>query len=121
MLDPGIVRDLSLGVRSAIHISWSYWLFQEIEEVVVFLGIGGVHEQPSCSCVQEYLALTVLISCVVLHIMGVVNVIDCFPILATSTVEIVSDSDISTDRLPKNPPPLLLGLSYFFLWCSCPS
>jgi len=54
--------------------------------------------------------------------MGVIFVIDCFPILATSTVKIVSDSDISTDRLPKNPLPLsLLGLSYFFLWRSCPS
>ena len=62
-------------------------------------------------------ASTVLFSCVVLHIMGVIFVIDCFPILATSTVKIVSDSDISTDRLPKNPLPLsLLGLSYFFLW-----
>ena len=47
-------------------------------------------------------ALTVMFSRVVLHIMGVVNVIDCFPILATNTVEIVSDSDVGTDRLPKN-------------------
>jgi len=65
-------------------------------------------------------ASTVLFSCVVLHIMGVVNVIDFFPILATSTVEIISDSDVGTDRLPKNPLPLLpLGLSYFFLRRSC--
>ena len=67
-------------------------------------------------------ASTVLFSRVVLHIMGVVNVIDCFPILATNTVEVVSDSDVGTDRLPKNPLLLLLlGLSCFFLWCSCPS
>jgi len=66
-------------------------------------------------------ASTVLFSRVVLHIMGVVNVIDCFPILATNTVEIVSDSDIGTDHLPKNPLPLsLLGLLCFFLRCSCP-
>ena len=66
-------------------------------------------------------ASTVLFSRVVLHIMGVVNVIDCFPILATNTVEMVSDSDVGTDRLPKNPLPLsLLRLSCFFLWCSCP-
>jgi len=65
-------------------------------------------------------ASTVLFSRVVLHIMGVVNVIDFFPILATNTVEIVSDSDIGTDRLPKNPLPLLLlGLLCFFLRCSC--
>jgi len=65
-------------------------------------------------------ASTVLFSRVVLHIIGVVNVIDCFPILATSTVEIVSNSDVGTDRLPKNPLPLLLlGLSCFFLRCSC--
>ena len=66
-------------------------------------------------------ALTVLFSRVVLHIMGVVNVIDCFPILATSAVKIVSDSDIGTDRLPKNPLLLsLLGLLYFFPRCSHP-
>jgi len=65
-------------------------------------------------------ASTVLFSHVVLHIMGVVNVIDCFPILATNTVKIVSDSDIGTDHLPKNPLPLsLLGLLCFFLRCSC--
>jgi len=66
-------------------------------------------------------ASTVLFSRVVLHIIGVINVMDCFPILATSTVKIVSDSDVGTDRLPKNPLPLLLlGLLYFFLQCSCP-
>jgi len=67
-------------------------------------------------------ASTVLFSRVVLHIMGVINVINCFPILATNTVKIVSDSDVGTDRLPKNPLPLsLLGLLCFFLRCSCPS
>jgi len=54
VLDPGIVRNFSLGIWSAIHILQGYQLFQGIEEEVVFFGVGGVHEQPSCSCVQEY-------------------------------------------------------------------
>jgi len=119
--DPGVVCNFSLGIWSAVHISRGYRLFQRIEEEVVFFCIGGIHEQSSCSCVQEYSGLDGLFSRVVLHIMGVINVIHCFPILATNTVKIVSNSDVGTDRLPKNPLPLsLLGLSCFFLQCSCP-
>ena len=54
MSDPGVVCDFSLGIWSDIHISRGYWLVQGIEEEVVFFGVGGVHEQSSCSCVQEY-------------------------------------------------------------------
>ena len=48
-------------------------------------------------------ASTVLFFLVLLHVMGVVKSIDCFPIRATNTEEIVSDSDVGTDCLLKNP------------------
>jgi len=44
MSDPDVVCDFSLGIRSAIHVSRGYWLFQGIEEEVVFFGVGSVHE-----------------------------------------------------------------------------
>ena len=52
-------------------------------------------------------ASMILFSFVVLHVMGVLMNIDCFPISATNTVEIVSDADIGTDCSPKNPAPWL--------------
>ena len=50
---------------------------------------------------------------VTLAVMGVCKIIDCLSISAIVTVEIVSDSDIDTGRLSKNPIssfPLLLFL-----------
>ena len=44
MSDPGVVRDFSLGIWSAIHVSRDYRLFQGIEEEVELFGVGGIHE-----------------------------------------------------------------------------
>ena len=60
---------------------------------------------PPASESRSTFVSTVLLPSLVLHLIGMEMVVDCFSISATSTEEIVSKSGVKAGHLLKNPSP----------------
>ena len=66
---------------------------------------------------RRALVSTVFSFLLVLHRIGRDRFIDCNPTLATSTEEMVSDVDVGTGRLIKNPHSLIFACRFLVRFC----